>query len=77
MKENNDNSTKSTKNGIPKDREIIIQTKLGKFIAIFSPPDDMFVYANHAVDMYQGLWNMHYYETEYIKEKDILEWKEF
>jgi hypothetical protein len=26
--------------------------------------------------MYKGEWNMHYFENEYIDEKDILEWRE-
>ena len=63
-------------NNIPRDREIIIQTKRGKYTAIWSEADNLFAYASHNVDMYQGQWNMHYFETDYIKEEDILTWNE-
>jgi hypothetical protein len=61
---------------IPKDRQIIITHKMGTNVAIWSGADKQFVYANIQVDMYKGEWNMHYFENEYIDEKDILEWRE-
>jgi len=63
-------------NKIPKDREILIKTDTGTHIARYSPADGKFVYANLLIDMYEGKWDMYYYETEYIKENFILGWME-
>lgn len=61
---------------IPKDRQIIIQTKFGKYVAQWSEADNRFAYANPQLDMYEGKWDMFYFENEYIEESDILEWRE-
>jgi len=61
---------------IPKDREIKIVTSTGTHIARYSPIDGKFAYANLFKDMYDGKWDMYYYETEYIEEKFILGWME-
>ncbi len=61
---------------IPKDRQIIIEHGHSKNVAIWSEADKLFVYANVQTDMYEGLWNMFYFENEYIKEEDIVGWSE-
>ena len=61
---------------IPKDRQIIIITKQGTYAAQWSPADNKFAYANVNVVMYHGKWDMYYYETEYIEEDYVLEWRE-
>ena len=61
---------------IPKDKQIIITTVTGNYVAVWSDADKQFVYASPRIDMYQGEWNMHYFENEYIDEKDILGWRE-
>jgi hypothetical protein len=61
---------------IPKDRQIIINHKMGENAAIWSEADKQFVYANVQVDLYKGEWNMYYFENEYIDEKDIISWRE-
>jgi hypothetical protein len=61
---------------IPKDRQIIINHKMGINTAIWSEDDKQFVYANVQVDLYKGEWNMYYFENEYIDEKDIISWRE-
>ena len=61
---------------IPKDRQIIIEHKKSTNVAIWSKADGLFVYANVQTDMYEGEWNMLYFDNEYIKEEDILSWKE-
>ena len=59
---------------IPKDRQIIITSSMGTNVAIWSEADKQFVYANLQVDMYNGEWNMYYFENEYIKEEYIISW---
>lgn len=61
---------------IPKDRPIVIECWLGTGVAIWSEADKKFVYANFQTDMYEGEWNMNYFENEYIEEKEILAWRE-
>jgi len=61
---------------IPKDREIIIITATGHHASIWSPTDKKFVYANIQIDLYEGKWDMYYYETEYIEEDYVLGWRE-
>ena len=61
---------------IPKDRQIIIITKHNNLVARWSPADRKFIYANLQVDMYDGKWNMYYFENEYIDEDYILGWRE-
>ena len=61
---------------IPKDRQIVIEHSMGTSVAIWSEADEKFVYANVQTDMYNGEWNMKYFENEYIEEKDILNWRE-
>ena len=61
---------------IPKDREIVISHNRSKNVAIWSAADELFVYALRSVDMYHGLWNMNYFENEYIREEDIESWSE-
>jgi len=61
---------------IPKDREIIIITAAGNHVAIWSPTDKKFVYANIQIDLFEGKWDMYYYETEYIEEDYVLGWRE-
>ena len=61
---------------IPKDRQIIISTDMGKYVAIWSPADKKFAYANPQIDMFEGKWDVYYYENEYIKEEDITSWRE-
>lgn len=61
---------------IPKDRQIIISHKYGTNVAIWSEAEKKFVYANVQVDMYKGIYNIYYFENEYIVEDDILEWRE-
>lgn len=61
---------------IPKDKEIVIETPYGTKVAIWSKPDNKFVYANVQVDLYEGEWNMKYFENEHIEEKDIIKWRE-
>ena len=63
-------------NNIPKDRQIIIITKQGTYAAQWSPADNKFAYANVQIDMYEGKWDMYYYETEYIEEDYVLGWRE-
>ena len=59
---------------IPKDRQIIITHSMGINVAIWSEADKQFVYANLQVDMYNGEWNMYYFENEYIEEEYIISW---
>lgn len=67
-----------SKKQIPKDRQIIITDEYGmERVAHWSEADEKFVYANLQTDMYEGKWNMNYYENEYIKEEHILYWREF
>jgi len=61
---------------IPKDRQIIIITETGKCVAIWSPADKAFACANLQIDMFEGKWNMKYYENMYIKEENISAWRE-
>jgi len=61
---------------IPKDRQIIIITKQGTYTSQWSPADNKFAYANIQIDMYEGKWDMYYYETEYIEEDYVLGWRE-
>jgi len=63
-------------NKIPKDRQIIIAIKDGKFVAMFSEADDKFVYAKPQTDMYEGKWSMNYYENGYIEYYEIIAWSE-
>lgn len=63
-------------NKIPKDRQIIIEHDFGTSVAIWSETDGSFVYANPQVDLFEGVWNMHYFENEYIEEEDIKSWRE-
>jgi len=62
---------------IPKDRKIIIEHKYGNNVAIWSEADKKFAYANLQADMYEGEYNMYYFETLYIDEKDIIAWRDF
>tara|TARA_R110001606_G_scaffold387024_1_gene551391 strand:- start:399 stop:596 length:198 start_codon:yes stop_codon:yes gene_type:complete len=62
---------------IPKDRKIIIDHKTGLNVAIWSEADKKFAYANLQADMYGGEYNMYYFETLYINEKDIIYWRYF
>jgi len=60
-----------------KDKQIIIENEYGiECVAIWSEADKKFVYANLQTDMYDGKWNMNYFENEYILEKDIKKWRE-
>ena len=61
---------------IPKNRQIIIEHKMGTNVAIWSGADEKFVYANAVIDMYESKWDMYYFENEYIDEKNIKSWKE-
>lgn len=61
---------------IPKDRQIVIEHKNGRSVAIWSQADECFVYANLQVDLFQGKWNMRYFENESIDESDIVSWSE-
>jgi len=61
---------------IPKNRPIVIETKEGKRVAQWSGADNKFAYANPQIDMYEGKWNMCYFENEYIEEKYVLGWSE-
>lgn len=63
------------KQNIPKDRQIIVECWLGTSVAIWSEADKKFVYANIQADMYEGKWNMMYFENEYIKESEITNWR--
>lgn len=63
-------------NSIPKDRQIIITHTLGTNVAIWSEPDSKFVYANPLADLYEGKWNMMYFENEWIEENEITSWRE-
>ena len=67
---------KDKMNKIPKDRQIIITTKQGTYAAQWSPADNKIAYANVQIDMYVGKWDMVYFETEYIEEDHVLEWRE-
>lgn len=60
----------------PKDRLIIIQSPFSRTVAKWSETDNAFVYANPQTELYDGKWNMHYFENECIKEQDIKEWSE-
>tara|TARA_R110000803_G_scaffold209821_1_gene280129 strand:+ start:126 stop:353 length:228 start_codon:yes stop_codon:yes gene_type:complete len=73
---------------IPKDRKIIIDHKTGRNVAIWSEADKKFAYANLQADkkfayanlqadMYGGEYDMMYFETQYIDEKDIIYWRDF
>jgi|GEM_PF-3643992 len=61
---------------IPKDRQILIRTYLGTNIAIWNEVQEEFVFANVQADMYDGVYNDVYYESDYIKESEVLEWAE-
>ena len=61
---------------IPKDRQIIITTNKGTQVGRWSEADKMFAVANVQVDTFEGVMNMHYYETEYVKEENIISWRE-
>jgi len=61
---------------IPKNKQIIIITEKGRRVAIWSEADKHFVYANPCTDLYNGKWNMNYFENESIEEDEILAWKE-
>ena len=67
-----------SKKPIPKDKQIIItdEYKMER-IAHWSEADEKFATAMMQLDMYEGVWNMNYYENEYIKEENILSWREF
>ena len=60
---------------IPKDKQIIIETKQITAVAIWSEANKKFVYASIQTNMYEGKWNMNYFENEWIEEKDILKWR--
>ncbi len=61
---------------IPRDRQIIIRHNLGTNVALWSEPDNKFVYANVQIDLYDGSWNMKYFENEYLSESEIICWWE-
>lgn len=62
---------------VPKDRKILIESPYtGKTVAIWSEAEKKFAYAELQADMYNGSWNMMYFETDYINEADIKEWSE-
>lgn len=60
----------------PKDRQILIEHEYGTSVAIWNEPDNRFAYADLQVDLYEGTWDMRYFETKSIKEEEILNWKE-
>jgi hypothetical protein len=61
---------------IPKDRQIIIEIYYGTYVAIWNEVDQEFKYANPQTDMYHGKYIDTYYETESVKEEEILSWRE-
>ena len=64
-------------NKIPKDKQIIVTDKYGmERVAQWSEADELFATAMFQLDMYEGKWNMGYFENEYINEKNILKWRE-
>jgi len=50
---------------VPKDRQIIV-----------SEADKCFAVANPQTDLFNGQWNMNYFENESITEDEILGWRE-
>lgn len=62
---------------IPKDKQIIITDEYGmKRVAHWSEADGKFATAIFQLDMYEGKWNMGYFENEYISEESIVKWEE-
>jgi hypothetical protein len=61
---------------IPKDKQIIIEIPQGTYVAIWNEVDQEFKYANPQIDMYHGEYIDTYYETEKVKEEEILSWRE-
>lgn len=78
MQMQNMRRVRMSKKPIPKDKQIIItdEYKMER-IAHWSEADEKFATAMMHLDMYEGKWNMNYYENEYIKEENILSWREF
>lgn len=63
-------------NAIPKDRVILINVDTGWTVARYNKVEDKFVYAMPQTDLYQGEWQDHYFENEWIKESEIKEYME-
>jgi len=61
---------------IPKDRQIVIITKKGTHAAQWSEADKQYAYANVQIDMFEGKWDMVYFDTEYIDEDCVIGWRE-
>lgn len=61
---------------IPKDRLIIVEHYYGIHSAIWSEADEKFVYAEPLTDLYNGAWNMKYFETRYVDESEVFDWNE-
>ncbi len=61
---------------IPTDRVVIIETKKGKTIAIWNEPSQEFVMANQKAVLYKGKRSDTYFATDYINERDIIDWAE-
>jgi predicted metalloprotease len=65
-----------TPNLPPRDRSFLVNTDAGWTVAHYSKVGDQFVYANLQADLFKGEWNDYYYDTEYLDESEIKEWKE-
>lgn len=61
---------------IPKDRQIIIETNMGTYVAIWNEVHKTFIYANPQLDYFQGELIDSWFETEQIEEDKILKWRE-
>lgn len=62
---------------IPKDRQIIIKDKNEiESVAQWSEADKKFATAIFQLDLFEGKWNMGYFENEYITESEIVGWRE-
>lgn len=69
------NNLEPQKIEIPKDKTILINVDSGWTVARYNNVEKKFVYANFQTDLYQGKWEDHYFENEWIDESEIKEWK--
>jgi len=61
----------------PKDRTFLANIGLPWYVvAHWNPIVSEYVYAEFQVDMYLGKWDDAYFQTEYFKESEIIDWIE-